>query len=110
MAIDPPQNPQTEADSSDNRAKETNASGGQMSFKIIFNKQPPEEVKRGILSQALLTSIQSCRSSIGSIDSGSDMNPNIANVIDDTLTQAAMVINTVADAKSVGNDFLNQSL
>ena len=75
--IDPPQKPQTEADSSDDRAKETNASEGQTSLKITFNKQTPEEVKRGILNQALLASIQSCRSAIGSIDSGSDMNPNM---------------------------------
>ena len=97
MVTDPPQTPQTETDSSDDRAKEINVSGGQMSLKIMFDKQTPEEVKGGILSQALLASIRSCRSAIGSIDSGSDMNPNIANVIDETLMQAAMVINTVAD-------------
>ena len=107
MVIDPSQNPQTEADSSDDRAKETNASGGQMSLKITFNKQTPEEVKRGILSQALFPSIRSCRSAIGCIVSGSDMNHNIANVIDDMLTQEATVINTVADVRSLGSDFSN---
>ena len=67
--------PQTEADFSDDRTKEMNVSGGQKSLKITFNKQTPEEVKRGILSQTLLASIRSCRSAIGSIDSGSDMSP-----------------------------------
>ena len=105
--MDPPENPQTEADSSDDRAKETEASGGQTSFKTMFNKQTPEEVKRGILSQDLLASNQSCRSAIGSIDSDSDMNPDVAHVVYDMLTQAAMVINTVADVRSVGSDFLN---
>ena len=103
----PTQNPQTNADSSDNRAKETDAFGGQISLKITFNEQTPEEVKRGILSQALLASILSCRSAIGSIDSGSDMNYNIANVKDDTFIQAVTVMNTVADVRSVGNDFSN---
>ena len=55
--IDPPQYPQNEADSSDDRAKETDASGGQVFLKMTFNKQTQEEVKRGILSQALLASI-----------------------------------------------------
>ena len=38
------------------------------------------------------------------------MNPDVANVIDDTLTKAVMVINTVADMGSLGSDILNQSL
>ena len=59
------------------------------------------------MSQALLASIRSHRSAIGSIDSGSDMNLNITNVIDETLMQAAMVINTVADVGSLGFDFSN---
>ena len=109
MVIEQPLNPQTEADSSDDRAREMDASGGQTSLKITFNKQIPEEVKRGILSQVLLASIPSCRSVIGSIDSGSDMNLNVTNVIDDMLTQAAMVINTIADARALGSDFSNQS-
>ena len=103
---DPPQNPQTEADSSDNRVKEMDVSGGQMSLKTPFDKQNPE-VKGGILSQALLAYIRSCRSVIGGIDSGSDMNPDIANVIDDMLMQAVMVINTVADVGSLGSNFSN---
>ena len=44
-----------------------------------------------MLSQALFTSIRSRRSAIGSVDSGSDMNPNVANIIDDTLTKALML-------------------
>ena len=67
-------------------------------------------VRRGMLSQALLTSIRSKRSAIGSIDSGSDMNPNVVNIIDDTLTRARMVINTVDDVGSLGSSNLNQSL
>ena len=82
-------------------------SGGQMFLKIMFNKPTPEEVKTGTLNQALLPSIISWRSAIGSIDSGSDRNPNIANVIDDTLMKAAMVIDTVADVGSVGSDISN---
>ena len=50
-----------------------------------------------MLIQALFTSIRSRRSAIGSADSGSNMSPDVANVIDDTLNKAAMVINTVAD-------------
>ena len=107
MVTDPPQDPQTEADSSDNRLKEMNVSVGQMSLKITFDKQAPEEVKRGILSQALLASIRLHKSAIDSIGLGSDMNPDVANVIDDTLTKAVMVINTVAKMGSLGSDFLN---
>ena len=109
MVTDPPQNPQTEAWSSDDRGKEMDVSGGQMSLKITFDKQTPEEVKRGIWSQALFASIRSHRSAIGSIDLGLDMNPDVANVIDDILMKAAMVINTVADVGSLGSDFLNWS-
>ena len=43
--IDPPQNSQTEADSSDDRAKENNSSAGQTSLKIMSNKQTSEYVK-----------------------------------------------------------------
>ena len=57
---DPLQNPQTEADSSDDRAKEMDLSGGQTFLKMMFDKQTPEEIKRGIVSQALLASIRSC--------------------------------------------------
>ena len=57
-----------------------------------------------MLNQTLLASIRSRRSAIGSIDSGSDMNPNVANVIDDSFMRAWMVINTVADVESLGND------
>ena len=56
-----------------------------------------------------MASIRSHRSVIGSIDLGSDMNPNMENVLDDMLMQAAMVINVVADMRSLGSDFLNQS-
>ena len=98
---DPPQNPQIKTDFSDDRVKEMDHSGGQTSLKIMFNKQTPEEVKRAIFSQALLLSIRLCRSAICSIDSGSDMSPNIANVIDTMLMKAAMVINTVADVRSL---------
>ena len=107
---DPLQNPQIKTDFSDNSVIEMDDSGGQMSLKMMFDKQTPEEVKRGILSQALLASIRSWRSAIGSIDSGSDMNPNIANIIDNTLTKAVMVINTVADVGSLGSDILNRSM
>ena len=75
-----------------------------------FNKQTPEEVKRGMLRQALLASIRSWRGAIGSTDSGSDRNPNVANVIEDTLTKAVVVINTVANVGSLGSDNSNQSL
>ena len=85
-------------------------SGGQMSLKITFDEQTPDEVKRGILHQALLASIRSWRSAISSIDLGLDMNPDVANVIDDMLLKAAMVINTVADMGSLGSDISNKSL
>ena len=88
----------------------TDDSGGQTSLKVTLDKQTPDEVKRGMLSQALFTSIRSKRSVIGSVDSGSDMNPNVANIIDDTLTKAAMVINTVADVGSLGSGNSNRSL
>ena len=59
-----------------------------------------------MLSQVLFASIRSRRSAIGSVDSGSDMNPNVVNIIDDTLT-TAMVINTVPDVESLGIGNLN---
>ena len=37
--------PQTEVDSSGDRVKETDVSGGQTFLKIMFDKQNPEEVK-----------------------------------------------------------------
>ena len=107
MVTDPPQNPQTEADSSDDRVKEMDVSGGQTSLKITFDKQTPEEVKRGVLSEVLLASIRLHKIAIGSINSGSDMNPNMGNVIDHTLTKAVIVINTVADVGSLGSDISN---
>ena len=106
---DPPLNPQNKTDFLDGRVKEMDVSGGQTSLKIMFDKQTPKEIKRGILSQDLLASIRAWRSAIGSIDSGSDMSPDIANVIDDTLTKAAMVINTVADVGSLGSEISNWS-
>ena len=62
-----------------------------------------------MLSQALLTFIRS-RSAIGSIDSGSDMNPDDANTIDDTLTTAVMVINIVVGVGLLGCSNFNWSL
>ena len=59
----PPSNPQIEMDFSNDRVRVMDDSGGQTSLKIMFDKQTPEEVKRGMLSQALLASM-------GSIDSG----------------------------------------
>ena len=103
---DPPKNPQIKQYFSDNIVKETDDSGGQTSLKIMFDKQTPEEVRGGILSQALLASIRSLGSAIGSIDSGSGINPNVANVIYDTLLKAAMVINTDANVGSLGSDIL----
>ena len=61
------------------------------------------------MSQGLLTSIRLWRSAIDRIVSGSDMIPDIANVIDDMLTKAVMVINTVTDVGSLGRDISNQS-
>ena len=83
--------------------------GGQTFPKVTLYKQTSEEVKGGMLSQALLVSIRSRRSAIGSIDSGSDMNLDIANVIDDTLTRVVMVINTVSNGGSLGSSNSNQS-
>ena len=104
MVTNPPPNPQIKMDFSDVRVRVMDDSGGQMSLKITFDKQTPEEVKRSMLSQALLASIRLQRSVIGSIDSGSDMNPDIANIIDDTLTKAVMGINTVADVGFLGSN------
>ena len=42
MVTELPQNPQTEADSSDDTVKEVHVSGGQTSLKIMFDKQTPE--------------------------------------------------------------------
>ena len=109
MVTESPQNPQTKVDFSDNRVTEADVSGGQTSLKIIFDEQTPEEVKRGILSQVLLASIRSQRSAIGSVELGSDMTPDVANVIEHTLTKPVTVINTVADMGSLGSDFSNWS-
>ena len=89
-------------DFSDDRVRVMDESGGHISLKITFNKQTPEEVKRGMLSQALLASTRSQRSAIGTIDSDSDMSCNVANIIDDMLTKAVMVINNIADVGSLG--------
>ena len=62
-----------------------------------------------MLSQAFLTSIRSRRNPIGNIDSGSDMNPDVANIIYETLTRAAAVINTVTDVGSLGSGNSNWS-
>ena len=59
------------------------------------------------MSQALLASIRSQRSAIDSIDVGSDMNPDVANVIDDMLMKVVMVINNVVDMGSLGIDISN---
>ena len=87
----------------------TDNSGEQKSLKVTLDKQTPDEVKRGMLSQALFTSTRSRRSAIGSVDSGSDMNPDVANIIDNTLTKAVMVIYTVADVGSLGSGNSNRS-
>ena len=71
MVTNPPQNPQIKTDFSDDSVRVMDNSGGHTSLKITFDKQTPEEVKRGMLNQALLASIRSQRSAIGSIDSGS---------------------------------------
>ena len=83
IMTDPPSNPQSKADSSDDRVKEIDVSGAQTCLYKMFDKHTPEKVKKGILSQALLASIRLHRSTIGSINSVSDMNPYIINVIDD---------------------------
>ena len=62
-----------------------------------------------MLSQALFTSVRSRRSVIGSVDSGSDMNPDVVSVKDNTLTKAAMVINIVANVGSLGSGNSNWS-
>ena len=48
MVTDPPKNPQTKVDFSDDGVKEMDVSEGQASLKITFDEQTPEEVKRGI--------------------------------------------------------------
>ena len=96
----PSQNHLIKRDFSDDGVRVTDDSGGQISPTVTLDKQTLEEVNRGTLSQAFLASIRSRRSVIGSIDSGSDMNPNVANIMDDTLTRAGTVINTVADVES----------
>ena len=48
-------------DFSDGRVRVMDDSGEQTSLKITFNKQTPEEVKRGMLRQALLASVRSQR-------------------------------------------------
>ena len=65
-------------------------------------------VRTSALSQDLLSSIKTRRSAIGSVDSGSDMNPEVANIINDTLTRTVTVINTV-DIGTLGSGNLNQS-
>ena len=105
----PSQNPKIKMDSSDDSVRVTDNSGGQISLKVALDKQIPDEVQRGRLNQTLFTCIRSRRSAIGSVDSGSNMNPDIANIIDDTLPKAVMVINTVADVGSLGSGNANQS-
>ena len=96
------QNPLFKTHFLDDSVRVMDGSGGHMSLKVTSDKQTPDEVKRGVLSQVLLASIRSRRSAIGSVDSGSHMNPDVVNIIDDTLTRAAVVINTVADVGSLG--------
>ena len=43
---------------------------GQMPLSVTIDEQTPDTVRRGMLSQALLTSIQSRRSAISIIDLG----------------------------------------
>ena len=103
MVTDPSQNPQTKMDFSDDCVTVMNDSDGQMPLSIALDEQTPDMVRRGMLSQALLTSIRSRWSAIGRIHCGSDMNPKVANIIDDTLAKAVMVINTVANVGSLGS-------
>ena len=74
---------------------------GQMSLNVTPDKQTPDMVGRGVLSQDILSSIRSRRSAISSVDSGSDMNPDVANIINDTLTRAVTVMNTTANIGSL---------
>ena len=99
----PYQNPQIKMDFSDDSMRVTDDSGEQTSLKVTLDKQTPDKAKRGMLSKALFTSIRSRRSAIGSVDPGSDINPDVVNVIDDTLTKAVTVINTGADVGSLGS-------
>ena len=109
MVANPSQNFQNKMYFSDDSVRVTDDSGGQVSPKVTLDKQTPDKVKRGVLSQALLASIRSRRSAIGSIDSGSDMNPDVVNVIDDTLTREAMAVSTVADVGMLGSGNSNWS-
>ena len=84
MVTDPSQNLHTKIDFSGDIVGVTNDLEGQMFPKVAPDKQTPDMVRRRVLSQALLSSIKSRRSAIGSVDSGSDMNPDVANIIDDT--------------------------
>ena len=79
------QNPQIKMGFSDDSVRVMDNSGGLTSLNVTLDKQTPDEVKRGMLSQALFASIRSRRSVLGTVDSGLDMNPNVVNVIDDTL-------------------------
>ena len=57
-------------DFSDDSVRVMDNPGGQMFLKVTLDKQTPDEGNRGMLSQALFTSIRSRRSVIGSVDSG----------------------------------------
>ena len=106
----PSPNPQIKTDFSDDSMRVIDDSGGQTSLKITLDKQTPDDIKRGILSQTLMVSIRSRRSAIGYVDSGFDMNPDVANIIDNTLTKAVMVINNVANVGSLGSGNSNWAL
>ena len=106
---DPSPNPITTIDFSGVIVGATNDFEGKTSLNVPPDKQTPDTVRRCVLSQALLSPIKSGRSTIGSVDSGSDMSPDVANIIDDTLTRAAMVIHTVANIGKLGSHNSNQS-
>ena len=109
MVTAPSQNPQTKIDFLGDIVGETDDFEGQTSLNVIIDKQTPDMVRTSLISQALLSSIKSRRSTMGSVDSGSDMNPDVANIIDDTLTRAATVITIVANMGTLGSCNLNWS-
>ena len=109
IVTDPSQNHQTKRDFSGDIVGVTNYFEGQTSLSVTPDKQTPDMIRRGVLSQALLSAIKSRRSAIGSVDSGSDMNPDVAHIINVTLTRAATAIKTVADVGTLGRDNSNSS-
>ena len=101
-------NPITKIDFSDDILGVMDDFEGQMFLNVTIDKQTPDMVRTSELGQDLLSSIRSRRSAIGSVDSGSDMNPDVANIIDDTLTRAETMINTVNDVGTLESGNSNQ--